>query len=91
MTLWDNSSGRFLPFSTILILKQDLTFYTTFILRGGKDIINYFPFHFQKDVDTFCNSVLKTTWLKNSIKISNILVFVYLIKLCNKRMHVFIS
>jgi len=27
----------------ILILKQDLTVYTLFILRGGKNMRNYFP------------------------------------------------
>jgi len=50
---------RFLPLFIILILKQDLTVYTLFILRGGNNMRNYFPLHFQLDVYNFCNSVLK--------------------------------
>ena len=49
---------------------------------------NYFPLHFEKNVYNFCNGVLKkTTRFKSSIKISNILFFVNLIKLYNKLMH----
>jgi len=46
---------------------------------------NYFPLHFSKDVYNLFNCVLKTTWLKLSIKKSNI--FVILIKLYNNFMH----
>ena len=47
MTLLDESPGHLLPFLIILILKQDLTVYTLFILRGRKNMRNYFPLHFQ--------------------------------------------
>ena len=51
---------------------------------------NYFPLHFQKDEDNFCNSVVVfDTRLKCSIKISNILLFVTLIKLYYKLKHFF--
>jgi len=38
MTLLDKSPGRLLPVFIILISKQDLTVFTHFILRGGKNI-----------------------------------------------------
>jgi len=40
MILLDESPGCFLAFFAILILKEDLTVYTLFIIRGGKNMRN---------------------------------------------------